>query len=55
MGDDFQPEPEFRPPMSEVVQSLVRLMQRATLGKKKPGEEELGTDMSHDSIDDGSL
>nr|APU94870.1 leucine-rich repeat receptor-like protein kinase [Pohlia nutans] len=29
-----QPEPEFRPPMSEVVQSLVRLMQRATLSKR---------------------
>ncbi|KAG8079720.1 hypothetical protein GUJ93_ZPchr0007g3946 [Zizania palustris] len=25
----IQPEPEFRPPMSEVVQSLVRLVQRA--------------------------
>jgi len=30
-----QPEPEFRPPMSEVVQSLVRLMQRATLSKRR--------------------
>jgi len=27
-----QPEPEFRPPMSEVVQSLVRLVQRASMG-----------------------
>ncbi|CAL5061621.1 unnamed protein product [Urochloa decumbens] len=26
-----QPEPEFRPPMSEVVQSLVRLVQRANI------------------------
>ncbi|XP_062229326.1 protein STRUBBELIG-RECEPTOR FAMILY 8-like [Phragmites australis] len=26
-----QPEPEFRPPMSEVVQQLVRLMQRASI------------------------
>ncbi|XP_062189833.1 protein STRUBBELIG-RECEPTOR FAMILY 7-like [Phragmites australis] len=26
-----QPEPEFRPPMSEVVQSLVRLVQRANV------------------------
>ncbi|XP_073390939.1 protein STRUBBELIG-RECEPTOR FAMILY 8-like, partial [Physcomitrium patens] len=26
-----QPEPEFGPPVSEVVQSLVRLMQRAAL------------------------
>ncbi|KAG0617373.1 hypothetical protein M758_5G185000 [Ceratodon purpureus] len=30
-----QPEPEFRPPMSEVVQSLVRLMQRATSGNRQ--------------------
>ncbi|CAK9237713.1 unnamed protein product [Sphagnum troendelagicum] len=29
-----QPEPEFRPPMSEVVQALVRLMQRASLNKR---------------------
>ncbi|EPS69681.1 hypothetical protein M569_05081 [Genlisea aurea] len=28
-----QPEPEFRPPMSEVVQALVRLMQRASAVK----------------------
>ncbi|XP_062211481.1 protein STRUBBELIG-RECEPTOR FAMILY 7-like isoform X2 [Phragmites australis] len=27
-----QPEPEFRPPMSEVVQSLVRLVQRSGMG-----------------------
>ncbi|XP_024372956.1 protein STRUBBELIG-RECEPTOR FAMILY 8 isoform X2 [Physcomitrium patens] len=29
-----QPEPEFRPPMSEVVQSLVRLIQRASMSKR---------------------
>ncbi|KAJ6828925.1 protein STRUBBELIG-RECEPTOR FAMILY 8-like [Iris pallida] len=34
-----QPEPEFRPPMSEVVQSLVRLMQRATVIRRRSGEE----------------
>ncbi|KAH9305308.1 hypothetical protein KI387_009712, partial [Taxus chinensis] len=34
-----QPEPEFRPPMSEVVQSLVRLMQRASLNKRMMGDE----------------
>ncbi|KAL6656970.1 hypothetical protein ACP70R_004750 [Stipagrostis hirtigluma subsp. patula] len=28
-----QPEPEFRPPMSEVVQSLVRLVQRANMAR----------------------
>ncbi|CAI9260651.1 unnamed protein product [Lactuca saligna] len=30
-----QPEPEFRPPMSEVVQALVRLMQRASMANKR--------------------
>lgn len=35
----IQPEMEFRPPMSEVVQSLVRLMQRASLNKRRPGED----------------
>ncbi|KAI5440675.1 Protein STRUBBELIG-REPTOR FAMILY 6 [Lathyrus oleraceus] len=28
-----QPEPEFRPPMSEVVQALVRLVQRANMSR----------------------
>ncbi|KAH7387041.1 hypothetical protein KP509_16G001700 [Ceratopteris richardii] len=36
----IQPEMEFRPPMSEVVQSLVRLMQRASLNKRKPGDDQ---------------
>ncbi|MCO5591891.1 hypothetical protein L7F22_045884 [Adiantum nelumboides] len=36
----IQPEMEFRPPMSEVVQSLVRLMQRASLNKRRPGEDQ---------------
>ncbi|XP_057514879.1 protein STRUBBELIG-RECEPTOR FAMILY 5 [Actinidia eriantha] len=31
-----QPEPEFRPPMSEVVQALVRLAQRASM-REDPG------------------
>ncbi|AQK81918.1 Putative STRUBBELIG family receptor protein kinase [Zea mays] len=30
-----QPEPEFRPPMSEVVQQLVRLMQRAAIIRRQ--------------------
>ncbi|KAL6873455.1 hypothetical protein ACP4OV_013537 [Aristida adscensionis] len=30
-----QPEPEFRPPMSEVVQQLVRLMQRASIVRRQ--------------------
>ncbi|KAG6542069.1 hypothetical protein Mapa_016533 [Marchantia paleacea] len=34
-----QPEPEFRPPMSEVVQALVRLMQRASLSKRRSGDD----------------
>ncbi|KAG0595427.1 hypothetical protein M758_UG165900 [Ceratodon purpureus] len=41
-----QPEPEFRPPMSEVVQSLVRLMQRATLSIKRRAESETGGSQS---------
>lgn len=32
-----QPEPEFRPPMSEVVQALVRLVQRANMSKRTIG------------------
>lgn len=35
----IQPEPEFRPPMSEVVQSLVRLMQRASIVRRRSGED----------------
>ncbi|GFQ02876.1 protein strubbelig-receptor family 8, partial [Phtheirospermum japonicum] len=34
-----QPEPEFRPPMSEVVQALVRLMQRASIVKRRSSED----------------
>ncbi|XP_076881573.1 protein STRUBBELIG-RECEPTOR FAMILY 8-like [Bidens hawaiensis] len=34
-----QPEPEFRPPMSEVVQALVRLMQRASVVKRRPSDD----------------
>lgn len=36
---DFQPEPEFRPPMSEVVQQLVRLVQRASFVKRCSSDE----------------
>lgn len=35
-----QPEPEFRPPMSEVVQALVRLVQRANMSKRTVGNEQ---------------
>ncbi|KAL5200205.1 hypothetical protein ABZP36_021408 [Zizania latifolia] len=34
-----QPEPEFRPPMSEVVQQLVRLVQRASMVRRQSGED----------------
>ncbi|WOK92983.1 protein STRUBBELIG-RECEPTOR FAMILY 8-like [Canna indica] len=34
-----QPEPEFRPPMSEVVQQLVRLVQRASVIRRCSGDE----------------
>ncbi|XP_010244139.1 PREDICTED: protein STRUBBELIG-RECEPTOR FAMILY 8-like [Nelumbo nucifera] len=34
-----QPEPEFRPPMSEVVQALVRLMQRASVVKRRLSDD----------------
>lgn len=34
-----KPEPEFRPPMSEVVQALVRLMQRASVVKRRSSED----------------
>ncbi|XP_002965192.2 protein STRUBBELIG-RECEPTOR FAMILY 8 [Selaginella moellendorffii] len=48
-----QPEPEFRPPMSEVVQSLVRLMQRASLSKRSSGDELGGSQRSmHDPPSD---
>ncbi|ONM01087.1 Protein STRUBBELIG-RECEPTOR FAMILY 7 [Zea mays] len=35
-----QPEPEFRPPMSEVVQALVRLVQRANMTRRMLDGEE---------------
>ncbi|MFS7950154.1 putative non-specific protein-tyrosine kinase RLK-Pelle-LRR-V family [Helianthus anomalus] len=35
-----QPEPEFRPAMSEVVQALVRLVQRANMSKRTVGVEQ---------------
>ncbi|XP_042491322.1 protein STRUBBELIG-RECEPTOR FAMILY 6-like [Macadamia integrifolia] len=38
-----QPEPEFRPPMSEVVQALVRLVQRANMSKRTTADEQGGS------------
>lgn len=49
-----QPEPEFRPPISEVVQALVRLMQRATLSKRR-AEEALGATNKSVKLPDSSL
>ncbi|PWA86190.1 STRUBBELIG-receptor family 6 [Artemisia annua] len=34
-----QPEPEFRPPMSEVVEALVRLVQRTNMSKRTVGND----------------
>ncbi|CAM6047701.1 unnamed protein product [Sphagnum compactum] len=38
-----QPEPEFRPPMSEVVEALVRLMQRASLNQQRSRDNSSGS------------
>ncbi|XP_076890437.1 protein STRUBBELIG-RECEPTOR FAMILY 7-like [Bidens hawaiensis] len=43
-----QPEPEFRPAMSEVVQALVRLVQRANMSKRTVGVEQ-GRSSNQDS------
>ncbi|KAG8643166.1 protein STRUBBELIG-RECEPTOR FAMILY 6 [Manihot esculenta] len=45
-----QPEPEFRPPMSEVVQALVRLVQRANMSKRTVGNDQ-GTPRKADNPD----
>ncbi|CAN4078408.1 unnamed protein product [Withania somnifera] len=48
-----QPEPEFRPPMSEVVQALVRLMQRASVVKRQSSDESAFTYKTpdHETVD----
>ncbi|XWS16091.1 hypothetical protein CRYUN_Cryun34aG0056000 [Craigia yunnanensis] len=46
-----QPEPEFRPPMSEVVQALVRLVQRANMSKRTIGMDQ-GASPRTDNPDD---
>ncbi|OIW17238.1 hypothetical protein TanjilG_27435 [Lupinus angustifolius] len=43
-----QSEPEFRPPMSEVVQALVRLVQRANMSKRTFGSDQGGTPRGSD-------
>ncbi|KAG9443894.1 hypothetical protein H6P81_015234 [Aristolochia fimbriata] len=48
-----QPEPEFRPPMSEVVQALVRLVQRANMSKRTTsGDENRATRRTSDETQD---
>jgi hypothetical protein len=46
-----QPEPEFRPPMSEVVQALVRLVQRANMSKRTVGNEQGASAARTDNAD----
>ncbi|EXB64646.1 Protein STRUBBELIG-RECEPTOR FAMILY 6 [Morus notabilis] len=48
----IQAEPEFRPPMSEVVQALVLLVQRANMSKRTIGVDQ-GTSRRGDSQDLG--
>ncbi|XP_027337896.1 protein STRUBBELIG-RECEPTOR FAMILY 6-like isoform X2 [Abrus precatorius] len=44
-----QPEPEFRPPMSEVVQALVRLVQRTNMSKRTFGTDQGGSNRGGDN------
>ncbi|XP_038708155.1 protein STRUBBELIG-RECEPTOR FAMILY 6-like isoform X2 [Tripterygium wilfordii] len=46
-----QPEPEFRPPMSEVVQALVRMVQRTNMSKRTFGSDQ-GVSPRADNIPD---
>ncbi|XP_027167319.1 protein STRUBBELIG-RECEPTOR FAMILY 6-like [Coffea eugenioides] len=46
-----QPEPEFRPPMSEVVQALVRLVQRANMSRRTLGNDQGSSVRSNNSDD----
>lgn len=48
----MQPEPEFRPPMSEVVQALVRLVQRANMSKRTIGNNDQGGSQRGDNQPD---
>ncbi|ESQ30043.1 hypothetical protein EUTSA_v10011271mg [Eutrema salsugineum] len=47
-----QPEPEFRPPMSEVVQALVVLVQRANMSKRTVGVDPSQRSGSADTTND---
>ncbi|KAE8719967.1 Protein STRUBBELIG-RECEPTOR FAMILY 6 [Hibiscus syriacus] len=46
-----QPEPEFRPPMSEVVEALVRLVQRANMSKRTTGTDQGVSPRTNNSSD----
>ncbi len=46
-----QPEPEFRPPMSEIVQALVRMMQRTSFSKLRSGDNLGAANQSLDRCD----
>ncbi|TKY64184.1 STRUBBELIG-RECEPTOR FAMILY 7 [Spatholobus suberectus] len=46
-----QPEPEFRPPMSEVVQALVRLVQRTNMSKRTFGTDQGGSNRGGDNLE----
>nr|GMD37127.1 protein STRUBBELIG-RECEPTOR FAMILY 6-like [Ipomoea batatas] len=46
-----QPEPEFRPPMSEVVEALVRLVQRANMSRRTFGADSRTRYSSHIDAD----
>ncbi|XP_010542346.1 PREDICTED: protein STRUBBELIG-RECEPTOR FAMILY 7 [Tarenaya hassleriana] len=46
-----QPEPEFRPPMSEVVQALVVLVQRANMSKRTIGVDQSQRSGSNEAND----
>jgi hypothetical protein len=47
----WQSEPEFRPPMSEVVQALVRLVQRTNMSKRTFGTDQGGSNRGGDDQD----
>ncbi|MBA0748115.1 hypothetical protein Gogos_004967 [Gossypium gossypioides] len=47
-----QPEPEFRPPMSEVVQALVRLVQRANMSKRTIGTDQGASQRTDNTVAD---
>ncbi|KAB2078313.1 hypothetical protein ES319_A06G154100v1 [Gossypium barbadense] len=47
-----QPEPEFRPPMSEVVEALVRLVQRANMSKRTIGTDQGASHRTDNAVAD---